>query len=103
MGEINGARPDPFARSSRWECTDAPLRTSRLSALQWVREGRAHAHCRVAPADTSQWMWASELFPELAEPPFPGATGPASWTERPSRLVAGLLGLLLQLIRTACR
>ena len=71
---------------------------------QWVCEGRVHARCQIAPADTSQWMWATELFPELAEPPFPGATGPAIRTERPprlsdrSRLIAGLLGLLLPLV-----
>lgn len=37
---------------------------------QWIQEGRIHAHCQIAAEYEEKWMWATEMFPELA------ATGP---------------------------
>jgi TM2 domain-containing membrane protein YozV len=77
---------------------------AREELAQWVREGRVHARCQVSPADTSQWLWATELFPELAENPVMYVTdGPPMCDQPPrtsdrSRLIAGLLGLLLPLV-----
>ena len=76
---------------------------SRMELEQWVTEGRLSAQCHVAPEGTEQWVWAAELLPQLAQPPraaaayaqpyyTPGSHGSVS---DKSRLVAGLLGLLL--------
>jgi TM2 domain-containing membrane protein YozV/uncharacterized protein YbaR (Trm112 family) len=77
---------------------------AREELAQWVREGRVHAHCQVSPADAPQWMWATELFPELSatitscgDAPPPACDRPRRLSDR-SRLVAGLLGLLLPLV-----
>jgi TM2 domain-containing membrane protein YozV/ribosomal protein S27E len=77
---------------------------SHAELAQWVREGRVHVHCQVSPAAQEQWRWATDLFPELAQqasvlssaPPAAGPlpTGPVS---NKSRLIAGLLGLLMPL------
>jgi len=79
---------------------------SRQELDQWVCEGRVHAHCRIAAEGEEEWIWASEMFPELA-PGQPTSTGAAASSPPPyhpesvndkSRLVAGLLGLLLPLV-----
>jgi TM2 domain-containing membrane protein YozV len=76
----------------------------REELAQWVREGRVQAQCQVSPVDTPQWMWAAELFPELAENAAMQATGRPPAFDHPqrvsdrSRLIAGLLGLLLPLV-----
>ncbi len=77
----------------------------RTELAQWVREGRVHAYSQVSPADSAQWMWAAELFPDLAEPAH-ARQAPAgrplvaarTQVSQRSRLVAGLLGLLLPLV-----
>ncbi|MHB0956510.1 MAG: TM2 domain-containing protein [Pirellulaceae bacterium] len=78
---------------------------SRAELTQWVREGRVNAHCQVSPADSDKWMWAAELFAELSEPALDGYAAPrppvvaaAPRLSERSRLVAGLLGLLLPLV-----
>ena len=72
---------------------------------QWTEEGRVHAHCQIAAADEEKWVWAAEMFPELAggnadmSAPYraPIYDKPPSVSDK-SRLVAGLLGLLLPLV-----
>ncbi len=85
--------------------------TSRSELQHWVDEGRISAQCQLAVEGTEQWVWAAEVFPQLAQPPRPASsplphaqafastgyphTGPVS---DKSRLIAGLLGLLLPLV-----
>ncbi len=78
---------------------------SRSELEQWVNEGRVHAQCHISAESAQQWIWAAEMFPHLA--PVQAETPPAPSYARPyhnpgpvsdrSRLVAGLLGLLLPL------
>ena len=71
---------------------------------QWIAEGRVHAQCHVLAEGAQQWIWAAEIFPQLTvkQPamPTPPPNAPTQYgpqvSER-SRLVAGLLGLLLPL------
>jgi hypothetical protein len=72
---------------------------------QWIRERRVHTGCQVSPADSEQWMWVGERFPEfmgqLVPAPTPARPVPVGAVARVStrsRLVAGLLGLLLPLV-----
>lgn len=78
---------------------------SRDELESWVREGRVSPQCRLSAEKAQQWIWASEMFPELA-PNQPQtvrgsgtlvATAPYQLSDK-SRLVAGLLGLLLPLV-----
>jgi TM2 domain-containing membrane protein YozV len=78
---------------------------SREELEQWVREGRVHAQCHITAEGAEQWIWAAEMFPQLA-PVQPAAPAAPAYAQpyhitRPvsekSRLVAGLLGLLLPL------
>ncbi len=78
---------------------------SRDELMQWIRERRVHAGCQVSPADSEQWMWVGERFPELASrlvaapaPVTPVPTGSVAPVSSRSRLVAGLLGLLFPLV-----
>ncbi|MGM0486428.1 MAG: NINE protein [Planctomycetota bacterium] len=72
---------------------------------QWRYEGRIHSHCQIAPENEAHWVWAPEMFPELA----PGNAATSNAYHAPvhdapppvsekSRLVAGLLGLLMPLV-----
>jgi TM2 domain-containing membrane protein YozV len=82
---------------------------SREELEQWVQEGRVQAECQVSPEGDQQWIWAAEMFPQLAaqqdpvaRPPY-APHHPASMQSPPhlsdrSRLVAGLLGLLLPVV-----
>ena len=76
----------------------------REELAQWVRDGRVHAHSQVSPADVPQWMWAAELVPELSENADMYASDRPPMFDHPqrvsdrSRLIAGLLGLLLPLV-----
>ncbi len=80
----------------------------RAELEQWVEEGRIHAQCHITPEGAQQWIWAAEMFPQLSVPPPPTAaratvayahsyhtSGPVS---DKSKLVAGLLGLLLPVV-----
>jgi hypothetical protein len=99
---------------------------SREELEQWVQEGRVHAQCHISAEGAQQWIWAAEMFPQIAAQaaPSPSAPSPSASSrlgaapvapaapaapvyaqpihigptvsER-SRLVAGLLGLLLPL------
>jgi hypothetical protein len=72
---------------------------------QWVDEGRVHAHCHISAAGAQQWIWAAEMFPQLSADQLAGSSTPAAAkachnrgpVSDKSRLVAGLLGLLLPL------
>ena len=76
---------------------------AREELLQWIDEGRIHYQSQISPEDAQQWIWAGEMFPQLAPTAqfapaptrIPTPLGPRS--DR-SRLVAGLLGLLLPLV-----
>ncbi len=83
---------------------------SRAELEQWVKEGRVHTQCHVSAEGAQHWIWAAELFPHLALIQRPNAatsTPPPCSTTPPqpypgpvsdkSRLVAGLLGLLMPL------
>ncbi len=107
--------PPPDREPARWMVRTEDGRhygpVSRTELEHWVNEGRVSAHCHVAPEGTEQWVWAAEMFSQLAQPPR-GAPAPASYTQPyyppgsyqagpvsdKSRLVAGLLGLLLPLL-----
>ena len=101
--EVSPAEPAPL-----WQLRTETGRIygpiSREELAQWVREGRVHAHCQVSPADSPQWMWATELFPELMEnavwyaPDRPPTFDHPQRVSDRSRLIAGLLGLLLPLV-----
>lgn len=78
--------------------------TSHAELTQWVQEGRVHVHCQISPASKQQWRWATDMFPELTHQAAAARTMPPSSLVSPtgpvsdkSRLVAGLLGLLLPL------
>ena len=81
--------------------TYGPVSRAELSA--WVNEGRVYANCQISPEGACQWMWAAELFPQLAASG-PGPAGPAfppacyAPVSPRSRLTAGLLGILLPLV-----
>jgi TM2 domain-containing membrane protein YozV len=76
----------------------------REELAQWVHEGRVHAHCQVSPTDAQHWIWAAELFPELSNEVVTYSTARPPAFDHPqrvsdrSRLIAGLLGLLLPLV-----
>ncbi len=85
---------------------------ARAELDQWVREGRVHTRCQVSP-EGGPWIWASEMYAQLVAPPSHAPPQPrtettdASSAASPfqteafsdrSRLVAGLLGLLLPLV-----
>lgn len=80
---------------------------SREELEQWVQEGRVHAQCHVSAEGAQQWIWAAEMFPHIAPVQTAAPTafvyaqsihpvGPPV-SDR-SRLVAGLLGLLLPIL-----
>jgi len=83
-----------------------PVEFDQLS--QWVDEGRVTASCSVAPEATGRWVGASQKFPQLVQQPLQAArpTSAPTGTEpfgrqrysQRSRLVAGLLGLLMPLV-----
>ena len=86
---------------------------SREELEQWIQEGRVHSQCHISAEGAQQWIWAAEMFPHLTpvqpatpaydqayQPPSPHNLGPFNLGPQSdkSRLVAGLLGLLLPLV-----
>ncbi|MFW6169327.1 MAG: TM2 domain-containing protein [Planctomycetota bacterium] len=93
-------------KAARWRVrtengkTYGPVSYAELQ--QWVHEGRVHARCQIVAEEEKQWIWAPEMFPELlagtAHPYHPPAYDKPPPVSEKSRLVAGLLGLLLPLV-----
>ena len=59
---------------------------------QWIAEGRANSSTLAKAEDSPEWKPLS-TFPEFTFPPIPAA--PPLLDDRKSRLVGGLLGILL--------
>jgi TM2 domain-containing membrane protein YozV len=82
----------------------------RAELVQWAREGRISAGCLASPSDSDHWLPVTGVLTEVVwpasatTPPNPQMAAPQPLYEvRPrtsdrSRLVAGLLGLLLPLV-----
>jgi len=82
----------------------------REELVQWAREGRVSAGSQASPSDRDQWLPVAHVLPEVVwpaaapSPPPPQPQIPQPLYEvRPrtserSRLIAGLLGLLLPLV-----
>lgn len=104
-----GSAPDPLWRL-RTEEGKVYGPVPRAELVQWAREGRVSAGCLVSPSDSDHWLPVSGVLPEVVwpasatAPPNPRIAAPQPVYEvRPrtsdrSRLVAGLLGLLLPLV-----
>lgn len=80
---------------------------SRGELDEWVQEGRVRASCHISSEHGEEWIWASEMFPQLTSFRPTACEAPAADPRNPydprsvsdkSRLVAGLLGLLLPLV-----
>ena len=101
--------PDPLWRL-RTETGKVYGPVPRAELVQWAREGRISASCQASPSDSNHWLPVTSVLTEVvwpataAAPPNPQPAVPQPVylvqprTSDRSRLVAGLLGLLLQFV-----